>query len=107
MQEQEPEQKWRVGDTVRALYREENVFYEAEVIDQGTAEGYDYLNVRFIGYGNEECVWIEGEVEPSAGPDAVAEQKINAGRFADASEVSQPFSFLSLLYHCMCTCLIC
>lgn len=79
---QEEKKEWRVGDTVRALYREDGVYYEAVVTEEAlpTAEGDLYLKVQFVGYGNEEVVWVDGEVQ------AMDELKTNADRFADASE---------------------
>ena len=64
---------FKVGDNCRAMYLEEE--YEAKIksIDK-TENGQAYCFVRFVGYGNEESVWME-ELKPSKGKEARDEQR--------------------------------
>jgi len=69
------EGEWAVGDAVCAFFPDDEGYYEAVVTaSQFEYEGNLYLMVRFVGYGNEEYVGLDG-VYPSRGPEAVADQE--------------------------------
>ncbi len=57
--------KWKVGDSCSAIFSEDNTMYEAEIstIDK-TEEGREYAIVTFVGYGNQESVWLEDLQSP-------------------------------------------
>merc|ERR1719383_792239 len=59
---------WKVGDFCRAVYSEDGVEYEGKVTSSGESEGHQYFVVQFLGYGNEESVWLDGML-PSKGPE--------------------------------------
>ena len=77
--------EWKVGDPCRAFYLEEE--YEAVIMSiDADADGNKYGNVRFVGYNNEETVWL-ADIVASYGEKAVKKQKEDAA--ADAGNVEK------------------
>jgi len=66
--------KPKVGDAVRATYSEDSIEYEAVIASIGESEGYEYAIVTFVGFLNQETVWLS-ELKKSKGPLAVMEQE--------------------------------
>jgi len=57
-------QEWKLGDACRALYHEDGVEYEADIADIKTEDcGNKSATVVFVGYGNEEQVWLDDLLE--------------------------------------------
>ena len=66
--------EWEVGMPCRALFVEDGAEYEGEILNiDSTEDGDKYVIVRFVGYGNEESIWLD-DVLPSAGPEAAQRQ---------------------------------
>ena len=66
--------EWEVGMPCRALFAEDGIEYEGEIVNiDSTEDGDKYVIVRFVGYGNEESIWLD-DVLPSAGPEAAQRQ---------------------------------
>jgi len=61
-----PVAKVKVGDAVSAVFAEDEAVYEATVLDMGESEGYEYCTVEFLGYGNQQTVWMS-DLKPSQG----------------------------------------
>ena len=59
----------KVGDFCRAIYSEDAVEYEATVLQIEESDGHKYCLVEFVGYGNQENIWID-DIIPSMGEDA-------------------------------------
>ena len=72
-----PQQIWSVGDHCRAEWSVDNVIYEGNILAFGEHEGRKFANVEFIGYGNQDNVWME-TLMPSQGTEAIAKQKEEA-----------------------------
>ena len=54
------------------------MIYESIIRDFGEHEGRKFANVEFIGYGNQDNVWME-TLMPSQGSEAISKQKQEAG----------------------------
>jgi len=66
--------EWEVGMPCRALYAEDGQEYEGKILSiDSTEDGDKYTLVQFIGYGNEESIWLD-DLLPSAGPEAAQRQ---------------------------------
>ena len=57
------EQKWKINDFCRAKYLEDDQVYEAQIIALEESAGHRYATVKFLGYGNDEHVWLENLME--------------------------------------------
>ena len=66
--------EWKIGMNCRAKYSEDGVEYEAEITGMEATAGHPYAIVKYIGFENEESVWIENLL-PSAGEEARQAQK--------------------------------
>ena len=52
------------------MFDEDKLEYEGDILTLDTTEdGKQYCNVRFVGYGNEQTVWVDQLLE-SHGEDA-------------------------------------
>ena len=59
----EPERKWKINDFCRAKYIEDDQVYEAQIIAFEESAGHPYAVVKFLGYGNDENIWMENLME--------------------------------------------
>ena len=84
-----PQQTWNIGDHCRAEWSEDNVIYEGNILAFGEHEGRKYANVEFIGYGNQDNVWME-TLMPSQGSEVIAKQKEDAGIIVEENPAPAP-----------------
>eukprot|EP00095_Tigriopus_kingsejongensis_P002641 maker-scaffold441_size170131-snap-gene-0.30 protein:Tk02641 transcript:maker-scaffold441_size170131-snap-gene-0.30-mRNA-1 annotation:"GK19126" len=69
-----PPTRWQIGDYCRAIYTEDNIEYEGELLTLETdPQDRQYGIVRYLGYGNEESQWTDALL-PSSGADVRATQ---------------------------------
>lgn len=73
---------FKVGDFVRATYREDNIDYEAQIVSIDDSEGA--CVVKFIGYDNEQTVRLMDLVD-SWGAEEQHKQETEAAADADES----------------------
>ena len=75
---------YKVGDFCRGIYAEDGVEYEGKIvgITNDPDSGTDYATVQFLGYGNEETVWMT-EIKPSLGEESRNKQISESGGAAD------------------------
>ena len=73
--------KWRIGDFCRAVYSEDDVPYEAEILSIGGAR----CRLRYVGYGNEEDQPL-ARLQTSAGKKARRKQEKEAEMEGQAVE---------------------
>lgn len=73
---------FKVGDFVRATYREDNIDYEAQIVSIDDSEGA--CVVKFIGYDNEQTVRLMDLVD-SWGAEEQQKQETEAAADADES----------------------
>ena len=57
--ESKADKKWELGEFCRAVYSEDGVEYEAIIKSIEENDGQKYAVVQFIGYGNEESIWLQ------------------------------------------------
>lgn len=81
---------WVVGDFCRAKWSENGVIYEGTISSLGTHDEKKYAIVQFLGYGNEDSVWMD-ELMISRGAEARAHQEKEAG-VGDVPPVEPPTS---------------
>merc|ERR1712018_221816 len=81
-----PETKeWKVDMPCRAVFSEDGLEYEGEIIAIDSQDGAQYAIVRFCGYGNEEAIWLENLI-PSAGEEIRKAQIQASGAGVPTSE---------------------
>ena len=79
------ETEWKIGMNCRAKYSEDGVEYEAEITGMESTVGHPYAIVKYIGFENEESVWIENLL-PSAGEEARQAQRELVGKAEDCNQ---------------------
>ena len=79
MAEDKSSKKWRIADFCRAVFFEDGLTYEAEIISIGGAR----CRLRYVGYGNEEDQPL-AKLQPSAGKKARRKQEKEAERESKA-----------------------
>jgi mRNA-degrading endonuclease RelE of RelBE toxin-antitoxin system len=64
---------WEVGAFCRGVYKEDGLEYEGVIKSIETSGDGQYTIVQFIGYGNEESIWVQDLLE-SGGEEARQKQ---------------------------------
>ena len=67
------DQPWKVDMFCRGIYNEDGLEYEGLIKSIENSDDGQYAVVQFIGYGNEETIWLQ-ELMKSAGEEARQKQ---------------------------------
>ena len=63
VEKSEPQKEWKINDFCRAKYIEDDQVYEAQIIAFEESAGHPYAVIKFLGYGNDDNIWIENLME--------------------------------------------
>ena len=90
---------WEIGMFCRGIYQADGLEYEGVIKTIESSQDGQYANVQFVGYGNEETIWLQDLLESKGeaarqkqtkealGEDAVTEAKIESN---ETTDVPQP-----------------
>ena len=93
------EKDWKPGMFCRGIYKADGFDYEGVIKTIESSKDGQYANVQFVGYGNEETIWLQDLLESKGeaarqkqtkealGEDAVTEAKIESN---ETTDVPQP-----------------
>jgi len=81
---------WKVGMFCRAIYKEDGLEYEGIVQSVAKSEAGMYAVIKFVGYGNEETVWLPDIMETKG--EAIREKQIQEATDEPAIDVQNPTS---------------